>query len=97
MFEALPKELQEKVNYSSSSTVDSFYKKIKDKHTTIAYRKSSSDTNYSRFNYSSRSNNSNNKQEKDDKMDIDNLENNASINYITNQGMPTNNKYKVLI
>ncbi|KAG4104109.1 hypothetical protein H8356DRAFT_1351088 [Neocallimastix lanati (nom. inval.)] len=73
MFEALPKELQEKVNYSSSSTVDSFYKEIKDKQTTIAYRKSRGDTNYSRFNNSSRSNNSNNKQEKDDKMDIDNL------------------------
>jgi len=85
MYDALPKELQDKVTFSSSMEVGTFYTEIKDKYTMLSYRRERKSNYISRINIQKSKDNlgqtSNNVYE--DKMDIDNIESH-SINYISN-------------
>ncbi|KAL6594397.1 hypothetical protein U3516DRAFT_470349, partial [Neocallimastix sp. 'constans'] len=76
MYDALPKELQDKVTFSSSMEVGTFYTEIKDKYTMLSYRRERKSNYISRINIQKSKDNlgqtSNNVYE--DKMDINNIE-----------------------
>ena len=74
MFDAIPKELQNRVNFSSQQTYEQFYEEIKDKHTIMVFNR---ERNFLAKTPSRFSNNQdrNVTKNQEDYMDIDNFEN----------------------